>query len=585
MKDLALSLLSRGYSEVVQTDGGGHYGRMEVYFEPEDYFNWKSQPALLRLTSSGRLLGGVDPVPSKTYSTRRGPLILYSEDLALSTSQTNRKGRTFRTSRQEAEVQLHTLQDLTEAILAYGKREMFNKNMRKSGGKIDHIYKGKSQAKVTGHTSVTQPQIPASKRATHRLHPYHWLIKDQDHVAQLTGRQEHASYTGPIKSEYSRPGQMRYEPRFLCFPRPLRPPPGPLPPIDQSLAPRHSENSIHLTPGEPAITKTKGTEHQAINGDIKKSFRTAVRTLKVRTSPIHEAKTSGQEELTGWSDDQTVTEHLTGYPKDKSGQWKQSAIETGGEDSVGSLRTVYTESLLGCSHLSRVTNFRRPMEGACQQGPVKQSAKNIHVKKANAAQNSDFSLFHLPPINQDPSSNQDSKDQGVRAGSNTKENHKDSVPQLPDIHLPDTATETPAPKPMEKKLCRKVVLLLPSQTVGLRGLLGDEEENDDSLPEKEEKREDVLHGGLKQEEGAICREGENKSQEHGNWLKATEQCHLVWFEPEEDKEQQTAPGPLPPFAGHRGPANRALWPFTDKILETLQTNPSLSRPLSGAAFL
>ncbi|KAL0183994.1 hypothetical protein M9458_019690, partial [Cirrhinus mrigala] len=40
-------------------------------------------PPLLRLTSSGRFFGGLDPVPPKTYSTRRGPLILYSEDLAL----------------------------------------------------------------------------------------------------------------------------------------------------------------------------------------------------------------------------------------------------------------------------------------------------------------------------------------------------------------------------------------------------------------------------------------------------------------------------------------------------------------------
>lgn len=35
MKELVLSLLSRGYSQVVQSDGKRQYGRLEVCFEPE----------------------------------------------------------------------------------------------------------------------------------------------------------------------------------------------------------------------------------------------------------------------------------------------------------------------------------------------------------------------------------------------------------------------------------------------------------------------------------------------------------------------------------------------------------------------
>lgn len=39
MKELVLSLLSRGYSHVVQTDGKKQYGRLEVCFEPEVFTN------------------------------------------------------------------------------------------------------------------------------------------------------------------------------------------------------------------------------------------------------------------------------------------------------------------------------------------------------------------------------------------------------------------------------------------------------------------------------------------------------------------------------------------------------------------
>ncbi|KAL6484576.1 hypothetical protein MHYP_G00066210 [Metynnis hypsauchen] len=523
---------------------------------PIDYFSWKSQPPLLRLTSSGRLLGGVDPAPPKTYSTRRGPLLLYSEDLALSSCQphkVNRRRRAFRTSREEAEVQLHTLQDLTEAILAYGKK----------------------QAKVTCHTSVTQPLLSASKRATHRLCPYHWPAEEH-YVTQCAneGREEYASSTGQGNSVYPRSGQVRYQPRFLCLPRPNRPPSGSLPPIAQSLAPMCGEDRPHLAPGDPVTPKTKGPEDLAINKDVKTSFRTAMGTARVRMSPIPEPETTAQEKLTGWPEDQMVTEHLTGYPKDISGQWKQSAIETGGEESGHSLRPAYMDSSLGCSHLSRVNNYRRHMEGACQQGPAKQNATGIHVKKTNVSPNPGLNFFHLPLINQASPSDSDSKDQSVKAGSNTRQNHKNPVPQLPDIHLTNTNTETTGPKPPERTILRKVLVLLPSQkekekklalrilspafvSNHLHGLSEDEEEREDGLPEKKEMKEDVLCRGVEQKGGVIVRGEENEPGEHGCQLKATEQYQLIWFEPEEDKEHQTAPGLLPPLVGRRGPGKQS----------------------------
>uniref|UniRef100_A0AAY5K4L4 Uncharacterized protein n=1 Tax=Esox lucius TaxID=8010 RepID=A0AAY5K4L4_ESOLU len=137
MQDIALSLLSRGCGQVVQSQLGCQDGRLEVCFEPEDYYLWKSQPSLLRVSQRGHLLDRVDPVPPKTYSTRRGPLFLYYEDMATSytvmssglsscpaESEVNRKKRASQHSRQEEDIQLNTLRDLTGAILAYGNKQL-----------------------------------------------------------------------------------------------------------------------------------------------------------------------------------------------------------------------------------------------------------------------------------------------------------------------------------------------------------------------------------------------------------------------------------------------------------------------------
>ncbi|CDQ95200.1 unnamed protein product, partial [Oncorhynchus mykiss] len=133
MKDIALSLLSRGCGHVVQSHLGSQDGRLEVYFEPKDYYHWKSQPPLLRLSKSGRLLGGEEPALPKTYSTRQGPLFLYYQEMAMtssflsscpSVSEDIRKGQASQHSRQEVELQLNTLRDLTGAILAYGKKQL-----------------------------------------------------------------------------------------------------------------------------------------------------------------------------------------------------------------------------------------------------------------------------------------------------------------------------------------------------------------------------------------------------------------------------------------------------------------------------
>uniref|UniRef100_A0A8D0P713 Uncharacterized protein n=1 Tax=Sus scrofa TaxID=9823 RepID=A0A8D0P713_PIG len=120
-----LSLLSRGHGKLVQNKQ-----KLEVYFEPEDYLNWKS-PEDYILVSKPQDEGKADQhmwslfLP-KTFSTRKGALILYSEGLAISawTPDERRKGPYHsKGHRKKLDLKLHTLQDLTEAILAYGRRQ------------------------------------------------------------------------------------------------------------------------------------------------------------------------------------------------------------------------------------------------------------------------------------------------------------------------------------------------------------------------------------------------------------------------------------------------------------------------------
>lgn len=121
-----LSLLSRGHGKLVQNKQ-----KLEVYFEPEDYLNWKS-PEDYILVSKPQDEGKADQhmwslfLP-KTFSTRKGALILYSEGLAISawTPDERRKGPYHsKGHRKKLDLKLHTLQDLTEAILAYGRRQV-----------------------------------------------------------------------------------------------------------------------------------------------------------------------------------------------------------------------------------------------------------------------------------------------------------------------------------------------------------------------------------------------------------------------------------------------------------------------------
>ncbi|XP_078260577.1 uncharacterized protein KIAA2012 homolog [Rhinoraja longicauda] len=114
-----LSLLSRGYGEPVNR---GHE-RLDVYFEAQDYFNWRSwsntDSISLEQNNSKYFRHDYNSIVSKTFSTRRGALVIYSEDLALQAWQRQHGVK----RRRATKLRFSTLSDLTRAVLAYGQRE------------------------------------------------------------------------------------------------------------------------------------------------------------------------------------------------------------------------------------------------------------------------------------------------------------------------------------------------------------------------------------------------------------------------------------------------------------------------------
>ncbi|KAK7153885.1 hypothetical protein R3I94_007291 [Phoxinus phoxinus] len=510
MKDFVLSLLSRGYGQIVP-DEDGNDGRLEVCFEPEDYFNWKSQPSLLRLTSSGRFFGGLEPAPPKTYSTRRGPLILYSEDLALAyrSGQVNRKRKAPSCPKQEVEKQLHTLQDLTGAILAFGKKK----------------------AKVGSFAGVT-----------------HHLLPDTKHATQNIQRRREENYNlNQIKGEKA--GQVRYQPHFLCSPRPNRATLGSLPPITEGLVHVQIHEETHAAPDEQMTFKTKVQkdelrEKPKERKELDRSFRIPVDACRAQMSPIPETEPAHQTE------DKTILPHLIDHLKDLNGRGKRTRMESGnGVAETCPLRSVYVDSSLEYSPLSRVNYYGGHMEGSRQ---TRHCGGETHERRVNIETDPSFTVFHLPPINQSPLVNSDSD---ITSTMNKPEitDKKRSCENLPQrelhIHLPGIKVGTTHENPSESRVRRKVLLLFPAQTQHT-----DTHQPDDDLhrtPVQERKPYGDLHAeGLDQR-------GQDPLSDSKCRIIEMDLGHVMWSDDLEKGDQHPPLGPLPPLVGRRGPGKQS----------------------------
>lgn len=166
-----LSVLSRGHGKLVQNKQ-----KLEVYFEPEDYLNWKS-PEDYVLVSKPQGKGNPSQLTwslflPKTFSTRKGALILYSEGLAISawTPRERRKGLYRpRGHRKRLHLKLLPLQDLSEAILVCRTRQDTSVDSH------HHMHASKES-----HNEKTQQ---TSRRAFgHAQIDHSWLLSDKSHV-------------------------------------------------------------------------------------------------------------------------------------------------------------------------------------------------------------------------------------------------------------------------------------------------------------------------------------------------------------------------------------------------------------------
>ncbi|XP_055870019.1 titin homolog isoform X8 [Biomphalaria glabrata] len=140
---LNLSLLSRGVGEV---HSNGHE-KVDVFLEPEDYYNFTTHPDRVYLPPvqthfdndvdsgqySTRSLKDLQSyrVP-KTFTTRKGALLLFSEDLAqrnmerASKRKYHSKHHDHETSTDDSQKTLRTVEDLTKSILKYGAEDAIN---------------------------------------------------------------------------------------------------------------------------------------------------------------------------------------------------------------------------------------------------------------------------------------------------------------------------------------------------------------------------------------------------------------------------------------------------------------------------
>uniref|UniRef100_A0ABM5ENT6 Uncharacterized protein KIAA2012 homolog isoform X2 n=1 Tax=Pogona vitticeps TaxID=103695 RepID=A0ABM5ENT6_9SAUR len=123
----SLSPLSRGAGQVIRKK----QEKLEVRFDPEDYLSWT--PPETRCHVNSLLENSQDKKETwrtclpKTYSTKTGALILYSEDLAKPSRKWEEPKKSkirSRTKNQTLQIELHTLQDLAQAILAYGAKKI-----------------------------------------------------------------------------------------------------------------------------------------------------------------------------------------------------------------------------------------------------------------------------------------------------------------------------------------------------------------------------------------------------------------------------------------------------------------------------
>lgn len=128
--NFGLSLLSRGVGEQRHS---GKSQKVEVLLEPEDYFNIQRKgyylPPIHHQAWTNEELSPRTVHAHKTYTTRKGALLLYAEDLALSYPSEHRPKAKRKSLEAEDSKYFNTMKDLRSAILSYGAKDQQEDNV------------------------------------------------------------------------------------------------------------------------------------------------------------------------------------------------------------------------------------------------------------------------------------------------------------------------------------------------------------------------------------------------------------------------------------------------------------------------
>ncbi|XP_066544262.1 uncharacterized protein KIAA2012 homolog isoform X2 [Amia ocellicauda] len=550
MKDPSLSLLSRGCGQLVKTEMDSDEGKVEVYFEPEDYFNWRSHHAFFHLSriSAGR---GLEPVPPKTYSTRKGPLILYSEDLALSSWHSgglDRKRRATRHYRQEVELQLRTLRDLTGAILAYG-------NKQEGPGKGQPFLRFLTDPQEEQAERQVRPGYSAKRylaHLSHTWHPHGQPLSSTDLLSGVPGDPS-VPHDDPQTPSLYHENQLD----LSTPPRPYKVPLGVLPAIPEgekswicSGGPPETENTNPLSKEqshetEDVVWKRAGRRRRT-------EFRFMTESLRAGLSPVPET-----EHLSLGEDTRNTEE-----PKEALGRAFEGKQNEMPKEAHSSMKTASIDSSWLHSEKSHVTYYGGTLAG----GRRNPTSKSSRVEQKGLDPWGLSEELHFPPI---PS--------GMCFGLGpVKETDTSEKPdgegvemvKLPPIHGPER-TQMCFRKKRPGTDVPKELLVLPLLYPGSTEQEGELESKKTDVSHHEDagKMRDDLSRSPRQEVEERCESPSADKMPRALPVLRPREIDLDWFgqrlepdktEPDVGHHQEDcfSSGILPPIIGRKGPGNQ-----------------------------
>ncbi|XP_048870886.1 uncharacterized protein LOC125742682 isoform X2 [Brienomyrus brachyistius] len=532
MKDFVLSLLSRGCGQMVQVEEDSFGGRIEVCLEPEDYFNWKSQQALLRLSHSGHVWTGGDPAPPKTYSTRRGPLILYSEDLALSPlrpDDASTKAPESGHPQHGAERQVPPQWHLADPIVAYGRKQI-------------------RRSYVSGDVPPLLSTLPSRLalprcRTKHSLAPLNPICKPKVMTSD--------SELSPGPTDNCAPAHPRKEAETFSTPSAC-PTSGHLPPVSEGGAPCLGDKKSLLSSTENEAFQLSSPENQRKAENLKTfSFRVIMGTPGSRMSPIPETQENFGSTVDG--KEAQMARRVLGCPgRIGAGGICSTAAPPAVREAACPLRTASVDYSWECSPVSHITYYGGHMGGARARG-------NLRLRKADPPDRWDeavpdpaFSNIRLPPVPVGP----------LVASDQFRNTDVFEPVARQEPRTCDISTAVPAHAHLERQVHRKLLLpvLIPVHRERQNvlefhgGLWGD------SVADKQRDEPSKQTG---RDECDVC----NTSGVGPSAAKIAPMLHCnrrnpAGFTAVEPAEDEGPPlGVLPPLAGRRGPGKQSSMAF------------------------